>query len=137
MGQGSGRPHRLTDAERLELQLRVRAGETHEVAAPARMPKPSRSRRSSRQRTWKWGSPGTPVKLRAQPANPTCGWPQLSGEHACQRPADGGSSPGSHGVQTRLSWIQPRPLSGSLIWTHSPCCDRTRNDSPHVATKRT
>jgi len=35
MGQGSGRPHRLTDAERLELQLRVRAGETHEVAATA------------------------------------------------------------------------------------------------------
>ena len=35
MGQGSGRPHRLTYAERLELQLRVRAGQTHEVAATA------------------------------------------------------------------------------------------------------
>ena len=28
MGQGSGRAHRLTGAERLELQRRVRAGET-------------------------------------------------------------------------------------------------------------
>jgi transposase, IS30 family len=35
MGQGSGRAHRLTGAERLELQRRVRAGETHEVAATA------------------------------------------------------------------------------------------------------
>ncbi len=37
MGQGSGRAHRLTCAERLELELhrRVRAGETHEVAATA------------------------------------------------------------------------------------------------------
>ena len=35
MGQGSGRAHRLTCAERLELQRRVRAGETHEVAATA------------------------------------------------------------------------------------------------------
>jgi IS30 family transposase len=35
MGQGSGRAHRLTGAERLELQRRVRAGATHEVAATA------------------------------------------------------------------------------------------------------
>src|SRR5216683_1253552 len=35
MGHGSGPAHRLTCAERLELQLRVRAGETHEVAATA------------------------------------------------------------------------------------------------------
>ncbi len=35
MGQGSGRAHRLTGAERLELQRRVRAGETHAVAATA------------------------------------------------------------------------------------------------------
>ncbi len=35
MGQGSRRAHRLTCAERLELQRRVRAGETHEVAATA------------------------------------------------------------------------------------------------------
>ncbi len=35
MGQGSGPAHRLTGAERLELQRRVRAGETHEVAATA------------------------------------------------------------------------------------------------------
>ena len=35
MGQGSGQAHRLTGAERLELQCRVRAGETHEVAASA------------------------------------------------------------------------------------------------------
>src|SRR5260370_15756454 len=35
MGQGAGRAHRLTGAERLELQLRVRAGETHAVAATA------------------------------------------------------------------------------------------------------
>src|SRR5216684_912687 len=35
MGQGSGRAHRLTGAERLELQHRVRAGETHAVAATA------------------------------------------------------------------------------------------------------
>ena len=35
MGQGSGRAHRLTGAERLELQRRVRACETHEVAATA------------------------------------------------------------------------------------------------------
>src|SRR5712691_1811611 len=35
MGQGSGRAHRLTCAERLELQRRVRAGETHAVAATA------------------------------------------------------------------------------------------------------
>jgi len=33
MGQGSGPAHRLTDAERLELQHRVRAGETHLAAA--------------------------------------------------------------------------------------------------------
>jgi hypothetical protein len=33
MGQGSGQAHRLTGAERLELQRRVRAGETHAVAA--------------------------------------------------------------------------------------------------------
>jgi hypothetical protein len=32
MGQGSGQAHRLTGAERLELQRRVRAGETHAVA---------------------------------------------------------------------------------------------------------
>src|SRR6266852_629149 len=35
MGQGSGPAHRLTGAERLELQRRVRAGETHEGAATA------------------------------------------------------------------------------------------------------
>ena len=35
MGQGSGWGHRLTCAERLELQRRVRAGATHEVAATA------------------------------------------------------------------------------------------------------
>src|SRR6266699_3790488 len=35
MGQGSGQAHRLTGAERLELQRRVRAGETHAVAATA------------------------------------------------------------------------------------------------------
>jgi IS30 family transposase len=35
MGQGSGQAHRLTGAERLELQRRVRAGETHAVAAAA------------------------------------------------------------------------------------------------------
>ena len=35
MGQGSGPAHRLTGAERLELQRRVRAGETHAVAAAA------------------------------------------------------------------------------------------------------
>jgi len=35
MGQGSGQAHRLTSVERLELQCRVRAGETHEVAASA------------------------------------------------------------------------------------------------------
>jgi len=35
MGQGSGPAHRLTGAERLELQRRVRAGETHAVAATA------------------------------------------------------------------------------------------------------
>ena len=35
MGQGSGQAHRLTGAERLELQRRVRAGETHAVAALA------------------------------------------------------------------------------------------------------
>ncbi len=35
MGHGSEPAHRLTCAERLELQLRVRAGETHEVAATA------------------------------------------------------------------------------------------------------
>lgn len=29
MGQGSGPAHRLTSTERLELQQRVRAGETH------------------------------------------------------------------------------------------------------------
>lgn len=34
MGHGSGPAHRLTCAERLELQLRP--GETHEVAATAR-----------------------------------------------------------------------------------------------------
>lgn len=33
MGQGSGPAHRLADAERLELQRRVRAGETHLAAA--------------------------------------------------------------------------------------------------------
>lgn len=33
MGQGSGPGHRLTSAERLELQRRVRAGETHKAAA--------------------------------------------------------------------------------------------------------
>ena len=35
MGQGSGPAHRLTGAERLELQRRVRAGETHAAAAAA------------------------------------------------------------------------------------------------------
>jgi IS30 family transposase len=35
MGQGSGQAHRLTGAERLELQRRVRSGETHEMAATA------------------------------------------------------------------------------------------------------
>ncbi len=35
MGHGSGQAHRLTGVERLELQRRVRAGETHEVAATA------------------------------------------------------------------------------------------------------
>ena len=35
MGQGSGPSHRLSFAERLELQHRVRAGETHEAAAAA------------------------------------------------------------------------------------------------------
>jgi IS30 family transposase len=35
MGHGSGPAHRLTCAERLELQRRVRAGETHEGAATA------------------------------------------------------------------------------------------------------
>jgi transposase, IS30 family len=35
MGQGSGQAHRLTGAERLELQRRVRAGATHAVAASA------------------------------------------------------------------------------------------------------
>lgn len=35
MGQGSGPAHRLTSAERLELQRRVRAGETHAAAAIA------------------------------------------------------------------------------------------------------
>ena len=33
MGQGSGTGHRLTCAERLELQHRVRSGETHQSAA--------------------------------------------------------------------------------------------------------
>ena len=33
MGQGPGTAHRLTSAERLELQRRVRAGETHVMAA--------------------------------------------------------------------------------------------------------
>jgi hypothetical protein len=33
MGQGSGPAHRLTKAERLELQHRVRAGESHRAAA--------------------------------------------------------------------------------------------------------
>ena len=33
MGQGTGTAHRLTSAERLELQRRVRAGETHVMAA--------------------------------------------------------------------------------------------------------
>ena len=35
MGQGSGPKHRLTCAERLELQRRVRAGEKHVTAAAA------------------------------------------------------------------------------------------------------
>ena len=35
MGQGSGPGHRLTCAERLELQRRVRSGETHQSAAAA------------------------------------------------------------------------------------------------------
>ena len=35
MGHGSGQAHCLTGVERLELQRRVRAGETHEVAATA------------------------------------------------------------------------------------------------------
>ena len=35
MGQGFGPAHRLTFAERLELQQRVRSGETHEAAAAA------------------------------------------------------------------------------------------------------
>jgi len=35
MGQGSGPAHRLAPAERLELQRRVRAGETYEAAATA------------------------------------------------------------------------------------------------------
>jgi transposase, IS30 family len=35
MGQGSGHGHRLTCAERLELQRRVRAGETYRTAAEA------------------------------------------------------------------------------------------------------
>ena len=35
MGHGSGPSHRLTVAERSELQRRVRAGETHEAAAAA------------------------------------------------------------------------------------------------------
>src|SRR5712691_7590125 len=35
MGHGSGPAHRMTCAERLELQRRVRAGETHAVAATA------------------------------------------------------------------------------------------------------
>src|SRR5512140_3784626 len=35
MGQGSGHGHRLTCAERLELQRRVRAGETYRTAAAA------------------------------------------------------------------------------------------------------
>ena len=35
MGQGSGPGHRLTCAERLELQRRVRSGETHLSAAAA------------------------------------------------------------------------------------------------------
>jgi hypothetical protein len=35
VGQGSGRAHRLTCAEWLELQRRVRAGERHEVAETA------------------------------------------------------------------------------------------------------
>ena len=35
MGQGSGTGHRLTCAERLELQRRVRFGETHQSAAAA------------------------------------------------------------------------------------------------------
>ena len=35
MGHGSGQAHRLSGVERLELQRRVRAGETHEVAATA------------------------------------------------------------------------------------------------------
>ncbi|MEO5617947.1 MAG: IS30 family transposase, partial [Candidatus Eisenbacteria bacterium] len=35
MGQGSGFAHRLSSAERLELQRRVRVGETHKAAATA------------------------------------------------------------------------------------------------------
>src|SRR4249920_3319968 len=35
MGQGSGSGHRLTCAERLDLQRRVRSGETHQSAAAA------------------------------------------------------------------------------------------------------
>ena len=35
MGHGSGPAHRMTSAERLELQQRVRAGETHGAAAIA------------------------------------------------------------------------------------------------------
>ena len=35
MGQGTGPANALTSAERLELQLRVRAGETHQAAATA------------------------------------------------------------------------------------------------------
>ena len=35
MGQGSGPAHRLTSAERLDLERRVRAGETHRAAAYA------------------------------------------------------------------------------------------------------
>ena len=35
MGQGFGQAHRLTGAERLEPQRRVRTGETHAVAATA------------------------------------------------------------------------------------------------------
>ena len=35
MGQGSGHGHRMTCAERLELQRRVRAGETYQTAAEA------------------------------------------------------------------------------------------------------
>ena len=35
MGHGIGHAHRLTHAERLELQARVRAGQTHFAAATA------------------------------------------------------------------------------------------------------